>query len=222
MATSKTGGKNAQGAGGAGKRSGSAGGSAGGAKGGAAGAGDGRTTAPAATTGEAGAGTGGAGGAGKAATGGARPKAGSAAASARGKANGKSKADGTAAGAARKTAAGAGARGRSGEGKLEKDLREFVQAHPGGWGHNEWIGLVNLLRDRGHDTSDTDAIGMALERERLKLVLERVPGLGPQRVNTIADRYPRLWNLMQANAEEIATVTNLPKAVAEKVRDAVH
>lgn len=105
--------------------------------------------------------------------------------------------------------------------KLRSDLREFVQAHPGGWGHNEWIGLVNLLRERGHDTSDTDAIGMALERERLTLVLERVPGLGPSRVNAIADKYPRIWNVMQAGAEELATAAQLPKTVAQKVKDAL-
>jgi hypothetical protein len=104
---------------------------------------------------------------------------------------------------------------------LEGDLREFVQTHPGGWGHNEWIGLVNLLRDRGHDTSDTDAIGMALERERLRLVLQRIPGLGPQRVGAIADRYPRIWNLMQANAEELATAANLPRTLANKVKEAI-
>lgn len=104
---------------------------------------------------------------------------------------------------------------------LRKDLREFVQAHPGGWGHNEWIGLVNLLKDRGHDTSDTDAVGMALERERLTIVLERVPGLGPRRVQAIADRYPRVWNVMQAGAEEIAMATNLPRAVAQRVKDAL-
>lgn len=107
------------------------------------------------------------------------------------------------------------------EAGLRRDLREFVQAHPGGWGHNEWIGLVNLLKDRGHDTSDTDAVGMALERERLTIVLERVPGLGPRRVQAIADRYPRVWNVMQAGAEEIAMAANLPRAVAQRVKDAL-
>jgi hypothetical protein len=102
---------------------------------------------------------------------------------------------------------------------LRKDLREFVQNHPGGWGHNEWIGLVNLLRDRGHDTSDTDRIGLALERERLTLVLERVPGLGARRVQAVADRYPRIWNVMQAGAEELATAANLPKAVAKRIKE---
>lgn len=104
---------------------------------------------------------------------------------------------------------------------LRKDLREFVQNHPGGWGHNEWIGLVNLLRDRGHDTSDTDRIGLALERERLTLVLERVPGLGARRVQAVADRYPRIWNVMQAGAEELAAAANLPKAVAKRIKDAL-
>lgn len=115
----------------------------------------------------------------------------------------------------------AGSAAAGGTQKLRSDLRGFVQAHPGGWGHNEWIGLVNLLRERGHDTSDTDAIGMALERERLTLVLERVPGLGAQRVKAIADKYPRIWNVMQAGAEELAMVANIPKAVAKKVKDAL-
>lgn len=135
----------------------------------------------------------------------------------------------------RKRAAGAKSEGRSrtstrkptaearvaAEAGLRKDLREFVQANPGGWGHNEWIGLVNLLKDRGHDTSDTDAVGMALERERLTIVLEGVPGLGPRRVKAIADRYPRVWNVMQAGAEEIAMAANLPRAVAQRVKDAI-
>jgi hypothetical protein len=111
--------------------------------------------------------------------------------------------------------------GAASDAGLRKDLREFVQGNPGGWGHNEWIGLVNLLKERGHDTSDTDAVGMALERERLTLVLERVPGLGPQRVKSIADRYPRIWNLMQAGAEEIAIAANLPRSVAQRVKDAL-
>lgn len=133
----------------------------------------------------------------------------------------KGKSDGKGGTAAKK--ASGGTRAAGGQKKnLQKDLREFVQAHPGGWGHNEWIGLVNLLRDRGHDTSDTDAIGMALERERLILVLERVPGLGPQRVKNIADKFPRLWNLMQSNADEIATVASIPRATAEKVREVLH
>ena len=135
----------------------------------------------------------------------------------------------------RKRAAGAKSEGRkrtstrkptaeakaASEAGLRKDLREFVQANPGGWGHNEWIGLVNLLKDRGHDTSDTDAVGMALERERLTIVLERVPGLGARRVKAIADRYPRVWNVMQAGAEEIAMAANLPRSVAQRVKDAI-
>lgn len=137
--------------------------------------------------------------------------------------SGGSRGAGKSAGGTRKSSAGAKGTGAStgASAKLRNDLREFVQAHPGGWGHNEWIGLVNLLRDRGHDTSDTDAIGMALERERLTLVLERVPGLGAQRVNAIADKYPRIWNLMQTGAEELAMAANLPKAVAKKVKDAL-
>jgi hypothetical protein len=136
-----------------------------------------------------------------------------------------SRGDGAGARAARSgrgaTAAQQGASDSTVSPALRKDLREFVQNHPGGWGHNEWIGLVNLLRDRGHDTIDTDRIGLALERERLTLVLERVPGLGARRVQAVADRYPRIWNVMQAGAEELAVAANLPKAVARRIKDAL-
>lgn len=227
MATRNTEGGGARG----GKTGGGPGGAAAG-KGGAGGAG--KEASSAGTTGARGGGAGrGASAGGKSASSRTPSKAGSSRAGSKTAASrGGSKSAGTAG-----TKKAAGSRGRGGAGtaagksaasaagggtqKLRSDLREFVQAHPGGWGHNEWIGLVNLLRERGHDTSDTDAIGMALERERLTIVLERVPGLGAQRVKAIADKYPRIWNVMQAGAEELAMVANVPKAVAKKVKDAL-
>jgi hypothetical protein len=114
--------------------------------------------------------------------------------------------------------AGAGAAG----GDMRSQLRDFAGTHRQGWGHQEWSGLLDRLRDSGHDVSDTDAVGLGLERERLALLLEEIPGVGPQRVRSIVDSFARLWDLQQASVEEIAERANVPRSLAEKVKGALH
>lgn len=55
---------------------------------------------------------------------------------------------------------------RSTDDRLNAELDRFVAEHPGGWNHDEWLGLLGTLRDRGYETSDQDAIGLALEDRR--------------------------------------------------------
>lgn len=106
---------------------------------------------------------------------------------------------------------------------MEKHLRAFIEAHPDGWGHDAWIGLLSELDSEGYDVGDPDAIGRELERERLAWELRRrnVPGLGPKRIGAVVDRFGSLWSLRQAEAEEIAEIKTIHGKLAEKVHAAV-
>jgi hypothetical protein len=104
---------------------------------------------------------------------------------------------------------------------LKADLREFVTARPGGWSHDDWLAFLDHLRERGHDTSDPEALGLALERERLASILERVPGMGPKRVSAVVDRYETVWSAARAQVDEIAALPGMNRALAEKVRQAL-
>ncbi|HEX8697074.1 MAG TPA: helix-hairpin-helix domain-containing protein [Longimicrobium sp.] len=104
---------------------------------------------------------------------------------------------------------------------LRADLRDFASARPEGWGHDDWVGFLEHLRGRGHDTSDADAIGLQLERERLAVVLERVQGMGPRRVQAVVERFDTYWSLARADVDQIAAVPGMNLALAEKVRQAV-
>ena len=105
---------------------------------------------------------------------------------------------------------------------LKADLRAFVVARPSGWGHEDWLAFLDHLRERGHDTSDPDAVGRLLERERLASILERVQGMGPRRVSAVVDRYETAWSCARADVDEIAGLPGLNRSLAEKVRQAVN
>lgn len=104
---------------------------------------------------------------------------------------------------------------------LQADLRAFVVARPSGWGHEDWLAFLDHLRERGHDTSDPDALGRLLERERLAAMLERVQGMGPKRVSTVVDRYETAWSCARADVDEISALPGLNRALGEKVRQAL-
>jgi hypothetical protein len=119
--------------------------------------------------------------------------------------------------------AGTGARGGNRQdavrrdANLRADLREFISARPRGWNHDQWIALLDDLRGRGHDVSDTSAVGMSLERERLAVHLEAIPGMGPRRVESLVGRYHTLYSLRQAGADELAELPGMNRALAERV-----
>ncbi len=104
---------------------------------------------------------------------------------------------------------------------LKFELSRFAQDHPQGWGHAEWLGLLNDLRNAGHDVSDSDSVGLALEGERLFQTLLRmeVKGLGPKRIQAVVSNFGTLWNLMNATPEEVSLLTKLPRSLAEEVLD---
>lgn len=124
-------------------------------------------------------------------------------------------------GGSRASGSGSRAAGRKMGPDLTRDLREFAAAYADGWSHDDWTGLVGRLGERGHDTSDPDQLGMQLERERLRVKLESIEGLGPKRVQALIDSFDTLWSLRQAGVDEIASVPSIPRAAAERVRQSV-
>ncbi|MGD8319740.1 MAG: helix-hairpin-helix domain-containing protein [Gemmatimonadota bacterium] len=106
--------------------------------------------------------------------------------------------------------------GNSGNG-LRIRLRRFVDEHPHGWRHQEWLELLAELTDEGVDTSDPDRIGSVLERERVAAVLEEMPvrGLGPKRRQALIDRFGSVWDLSHASADEIAALPSFHRKLAE-------
>ena len=43
----------------------------------------------------------------------------------------------------------------------------FVKNHNGVWGHEEWLGLLKDLEEKGYMPIDTDAVGMILEEKKV-------------------------------------------------------
>jgi hypothetical protein len=112
----------------------------------------------------------------------------------------------------------------TGENGFKGCLKDFVSAHESGWNHHEWLGLLAELTDAGYDTTDPDHIGMALERERLKLVLEQasVKGLGPQRREAVAESFGTVWNLQHASVEDLSGIPGLHHKLAQAIHEALH
>lgn len=106
---------------------------------------------------------------------------------------------------------------------MQKHLQAFVEAHPEGWGHGEWLNLLADLAAAGVDTSNADAIGLELEHERLAAELRRssVQGLGPKRIEAVVGRFGTLYNLRQADADAVAEIKTIPGSIAERVVAAV-
>ena len=122
---------------------------------------------------------------------------------------------------AQKSAPAKRAGGSRGGLDLKSEARGFVTGRPQGWNHDEWLGFLDDLRQRGHNVEDRDAIGSMLERERLGAMLERVEGISPQRVRSISERYGNVWRLKDANAEELARDAKIPQPLAERILESV-
>ncbi len=104
---------------------------------------------------------------------------------------------------------------------ISAELNRFLQEHPGGWTHDDWLGLLYHLSESGIDTTDEDGIGLALEHQRLVNILDHVEikGLGPKRIEAIANHFGTLWNLMGASPEEVEGVPGVPATLSRQVAD---
>jgi hypothetical protein len=100
--------------------------------------------------------------------------------------------------------------------QLQADLRAFAIARPGGWNHEDWLGFLDSLRQKGHDLAAPEEIGSRLERERLGVVLSGIQGIGPKRVDALVNRFHTLYSARHASVEEFAGA-GLPRADAERV-----
>ena len=104
---------------------------------------------------------------------------------------------------------------------LHHEITRFVEDHPHGWTHEEWLGLLHHLSLTGVTVADEGTIGLSLERERLTRVLGNleIKGLGPKRREALTARFGTLWNLMDASPEEIARVPGVPLSLAHQISD---
>ena len=102
---------------------------------------------------------------------------------------------------------------------MKKRLRAFVERHPEGWNHDEWLALLAELEQDGTDVAQPADLGLQLEKARLAWELDRrsVKGLGPRRSEALVERFQTLWSLREASVEDVAGVPAIPRALAEKV-----
>jgi len=107
---------------------------------------------------------------------------------------------------------------------MRETLRGFVADHPEGWSHGHWQDLLHHLSEDGFDTGQPDQIGLELERERVRAVLEGagIRGLGPKRREAVAARFGSLWHLRHASVEDLSEGSDLPTSLAEKLHAALH
>lgn len=104
---------------------------------------------------------------------------------------------------------------------LKKELRDFASARPQGWSHDDWLEFLENLQSRGHNVNDREAIGRALERERLDLKLSGIEGVGPKRRYALVEHYGNLWTLRNAAPDEIARTASMPRPLGERVKEAL-
>jgi hypothetical protein len=113
---------------------------------------------------------------------------------------------------------GAAAAKKGGKQDLQKDLREFASARPSGWEHDDWLNFLESLRSRGHNVNDRDAIGLALEKERLDLALGGVKGITAQRRKGLVEKYGNVWRLRTADPGEVAAASGLKRDAVERMQ----
>jgi hypothetical protein len=104
---------------------------------------------------------------------------------------------------------------------LRIDLRKFVTSRPHGWNHDDWVALLAQLEARGYVIEQPERIGNELERERLRLVLASVAGMGPRRINAVVEHFATLWQLCQASVDDVAALPNIPRELAERALQTV-
>ena len=106
---------------------------------------------------------------------------------------------------------------------MKERLRAFVERHPDGWNHEDWMGLLSDLQQEGADVGDPERVGRELERTRLEWELSRrqVKGLGPKRSEALVARFGTLWGLRHASVDEVAQVPTITRPLAEKVIQAI-
>ncbi|MBT8397201.1 MAG: helix-hairpin-helix domain-containing protein [Gemmatimonadetes bacterium] len=103
--------------------------------------------------------------------------------------------------------------------ELAMEIMAFVNTHPHGWSHDEWLGFLHQLGASGMDVSDQDGVGLALERAQVERALKQsgIKGLGPKRIETIAAEFSFLPQLRDTDPAELAARTRVPRKLAQEV-----
>lgn len=112
---------------------------------------------------------------------------------------------------------GGAARGKAPD--LRKDLRDFASARPEGWSHDDWLTFLEHLKSRGHNITEREEIGRALEKERLDLALEGVQGLQPKGRKSLVERFGNVWSLRDADPDEVSRRGGVDRSVADRIRE---
>jgi excinuclease ABC subunit C len=53
------------------------------------------------------------------------------------------------------------------------------------------------------------------------VVLEEVQGMGPRRIDSVVNRFGSVWHLSQASVDDVCSLPNLPRSLAERVLQTV-
>lgn len=103
--------------------------------------------------------------------------------------------------------------------EMAGDILAFVEAHPHGWSHDQWLGLLHHLGSSGQDISNPDLIGLTVERTRVQSALKHagIKGLGPKRIDAIAAAYSFLPELRDIDPKELAARTGIPGKLAQEI-----
>jgi hypothetical protein len=119
--------------------------------------------------------------------------------------------------AAEKTPRARTTRGAAAENPLRDHLAAFVRRYRDGWDHESWLSLLTVLRDQGVDVTNEAAIGQALERERLGMLLRELPGSSARAATALVKRYGSVWNLAQADPDSLALPGGAESVMAQEI-----
>ncbi len=106
---------------------------------------------------------------------------------------------------------------------MRQALRGFVADHREGWSHGHWESLLHQLKRGGFDTARPDDIGLELERERVRVILEDagIRGLGPKRREAVVEEFETLWDLKHASVDDLTRRSEIPRSLAEQLHAAL-